>query len=209
MKPLEHQFVVSHSLDFSFSLSAISHFVPKVWVGGFLEMVFRFVVQREGTTLFICWLVDCLFTCWLCSFLENEPLTNPCLPFSQARLGLVDWKLTRGNHEGLSSQVLPKLRFWPTAELRSAYRISPNTRWRIRTTIPRAVPIFWTSTCTRWVFGNQRARGIMRDTFWINNMNGSTEPVDERCIITHNNYRKGWGFGLKLISLIDQLICST
>src|SRR5210317_1896757 len=32
-------------------------------------------------------------------------------------------------------------------------------------------------------------------------MNGSTEPVDERCIITHNNYRKGWGFGLKLISL--------
>ena len=41
----------------------------------------------------------------------------------------------------------------------------------------------------------------MRDTFWINNMNGSTEPVDERCIITHNNYRKGWGFGLKLISL--------
>ena len=32
-------------------------------------------------------------------------------------------------------------------------------------------------------------------------MNGSTEPVDERCITTHNNYRKGWGFGLKLISL--------
>lgn len=32
-------------------------------------------------------------------------------------------------------------------------------------------------------------------------MNGSTEPVDEGCIITHNNYRKGWGFGLKLISL--------
>ena len=60
----------------------------------------RFVVQREGTTLFTCWLVDCLFTCWLCSFLENEPLTNPCLPFSQARLGLVDWKLTRGESRG-------------------------------------------------------------------------------------------------------------
>ena len=35
----------------------------------------------------------------------------------------------------------------------------------------------------------------------MNIMNGSTGPVDERCIIKHNNYRKGWGFGLKLISL--------
>ena len=129
-------------------------------------MIFRFVVQREGTTLSLLrWLVDCLFTCWLCSFLENEPLTNPCLPFSQARLGLVDWKLTRGNHEGLSSQVLPKLRFWPTAELRSAYRISPNTRWRIRTTkLFLASGLF---TRHRFQFSPgirvvQRRRGFMR-----------------------------------------------